>query len=572
MKKNTFLSIILISFFGTAFFLQSCDFLNTAANELPYAVGYGIDGSTDNNATIQDDVQLGTAFSTENLPKTADLLDYFPPIGDQGSYGTCTAWATAYNCRTFLDAKSTGVKNPSTTDKMYSPKDLFWSIAEADKGADCNGTDFVSAFDVMISRGVATLATVPYEDLGDCSSSPQSAWTTDAAKHKIESFREIDVDKATIKSNLANGKAVVFGAKLGDEFMNANSDEVLNFQTYGYTGQHAYHAMIICGYDDDKGPNGAFRVVNSWGTSWGDDGYIWIDQDYFCTAEFCFGAYVANVTASDPDDNNDNIVDDPASGLDLMAWQLYDVDYKHNTDLDANDPRWRVAVYNVYNTGDQEIKAAEDWSIIYLLYNAYDGEDYQIVLFDYYSDDNGSLGENGLLTNYTDVTAQGMWWNYVNVPSTYSCARAVYENDPNADPNNNPNAPFNWTYQLPLVTGDYYLVIIADGFDQFAEFDEDNNCSYYTYENGDPLHLENGVIDNPPLPPTGKSMLKSGKPYKGQASDFPTVKIGKNINAYTEKEIAQMIKRQQKSGELKRKAMEFAKTHEKQGTKTQYKM
>jgi len=301
MKKKSLLSIILISIFGTAFFMQSCNFLadvddpTDSTKVWDYVLGYGLNNQTDDNAAIEDDIFLGTTFGTEDLPASASLLDYFPTIGDQGQYGTCVAWAVAYNCRTFLEAKSTGTTNPSTT---FSPKDLFWSVPAADKGEDCGGTYFESAFDVLISRGVATMATVPYTELGDCSDSPESAWTSDAANHKIESYREIDVDVKTLKSYLANGKAVVFSAKLGDQFMDSNSDEVLDYQDYNYSGQHAYHAMILCGYDDSKGANGAFRVVNSWGTSWGDNGYIWVDQTFFTAGEFCYGAYVANVATS----------------------------------------------------------------------------------------------------------------------------------------------------------------------------------------------------------------------------------------------------------------------------------
>ena len=39
------------------------------------------------------------------------------------------------------------------------------------------------------------------------------------------------------------------------------------------------HAVTIVGYNDsitDNGDVGAFKVVNSWGTSFGDNGYFWM--------------------------------------------------------------------------------------------------------------------------------------------------------------------------------------------------------------------------------------------------------------------------------------------------------
>ena len=36
--------------------------------------------------------------------------------------------------------------------------------------------------------------------------------------------------------------------------------------------------MVIVGYDNSKR---AFKVANSWGSDWGDNGYGWIDYDHF---------------------------------------------------------------------------------------------------------------------------------------------------------------------------------------------------------------------------------------------------------------------------------------------------
>jgi C1A family cysteine protease len=38
------------------------------------------------------------------------------------------------------------------------------------------------------------------------------------------------------------------------------------------------HCVVICGYDDAKH---AYKVMNSFGTSWGDAGFSWIDYDLF---------------------------------------------------------------------------------------------------------------------------------------------------------------------------------------------------------------------------------------------------------------------------------------------------
>ena len=51
---------------------------------------------------------------------------------------------------------------------------------------------------------------------------------------------------------------------------------------------HGGHAMCVVGYDDNR-YGGSFEVQNSWGTSWGNNGYIWIEYNDF--AAFVHEAY-----------------------------------------------------------------------------------------------------------------------------------------------------------------------------------------------------------------------------------------------------------------------------------------
>jgi len=41
------------------------------------------------------------------------------------------------------------------------------------------------------------------------------------------------------------------------------------------------HVVVITGWDDDRGANGAWRIRNSWGGGWGEQGYMWIE--YGCS-------------------------------------------------------------------------------------------------------------------------------------------------------------------------------------------------------------------------------------------------------------------------------------------------
>ncbi len=522
-KTNLFILIMLLSF--PLFMLQSCDDPDDPENDLAHQLGWYGDEDSEN---IEDDINLGTQFGDGNLPSSVDLLEYFPAIGNQGAYGTCVAWACGYNLRGFLDRKAGGNTN-------YSAKDLFWAIDNSSKGEDCNGTSFQVALDIMVSRGIATESVVPYDGLGDCSSSPESGWTTNANLNKIENYREIDVNKDEIKGYLANGRAVVFGAKLGDEFMNASSDEVLSYQNSDYEGPHGYHAMILSGYDDSKGPNGSFRVVNSWDTNWGDGGYLWVDQDYFVKTDFCFSAFVGTGEAGDPEE-----VDD--SEYDLTAWMTSDIQ-----DTDFSSPLARkLKGYDIYNTGSA-LTADKDWNFVYLYYNAYDAEDYNILIFDYYSDDYGDYGENGKLTDSELQYGTSNWWNNIDLASGESASEALFGED----------SGFNFAYDMPeTLNGSYYFVCIADGFDVIDESNEENNYFWYTKENGDPFEVVNGVVKNT----STKKMAINKKPNQNDPSPSATAISERHVNAYSPAEINQMIIAHKESGDLQRKVMQFVNT------------
>lgn len=543
MKRFNFLKIatMLALAFAISLPFNSCDedsdgddITDIVDNVLDYTLGLS---NTEDTANIENDINFGAG--NGEVPASVDMSSKFPPIGNQGSYGTCVAWSVGYNLRTFLY----GIDNPnaslSTQSNQMSPKDLFWAIPDSDKGSSCNGTGFEAAFDVMLSRGIATLDNVPYTDMGDCSYNPQSG--TNAADNTIANYRQISVDIDVLKSYLADGRAISIGARLGDNFMAWNSDAIIDYDTYNDPGmQHAYHAMTLSGYDDSKGSNGAFRVVNSWGPSWGNNGYIWVDQEFFVgnTGEFCFAAFVADTETANPDEDGDGDPDGEVTGMDIVAWELYDYD-----DEDDTDPLTRYILYNAYNLGTDAISASEDWNIIYIYYNAYDAEDYGIILYDYYTDDYGSYGEDGSLTEVGGETfgSSGNWYNYIDIPPDCNIVHEL--RGPEYD-------YFSWGYTMPAITGEYYLVMITDGFDVLSEPDETNNYAYITAENGDPLYFVDGIIQNP---------AKNGR-ISDKAS-FTAIKNNQmkqvNKNTYTPREINKLIKYQIESGNMKAKVEKY---------------
>ncbi len=388
---------------------------------------------------------------------------------------------------------------------------------------------------------------MPYSSL-NCS---KSSWKDNADKYTIKSFREIKpLTKDAIKQYLAQGELVVFGAELGDEFMYANDATVLTKQTsFTATGQHAYHAMVCAGYDDTKGSNGAFLVVNSWGTNWGDDGYIWVDENFFVGGKFAYSAFVANDGSSSNTvvvDEDNTVVDDQiASGYDLIAADNFDFYRSTFTDGRAC---W-ACEYDVYNAGSQTVTASQDWAICLLYYNAYNANDYGIVLLDYYTDDFGSKGDMEGMWDINDAynhfgfsnsaNISGFAWNNVDIKSGQSSNEAC---------GGAKGVSTLWKFTLPNITGSYYIVLVADAFDGIKETDEENNYLFFGDDNGDPIKFTNGEPQN-----VSKRIVLSKTatcPAQNSKNRCQDVRNENNLNAYTSAEIAAMIKAHKKAGRL----------------------
>src|SRR5690625_7374571 len=75
-------------------------------------------------------------FGTDNLPTRHALTEFFPPIGDQGDYGTCVSWAVGYNVKTAVSAMDRDLIPQDLADprNQFSLKDLFISIPDSEKG------------------------------------------------------------------------------------------------------------------------------------------------------------------------------------------------------------------------------------------------------------------------------------------------------------------------------------------------------------------------------------------------------------------------------------------------------
>lgn len=104
--------------------------------------------------------------------------------------------------------------------------------------------------------------------------------TTEAEKHKIKSYWEVDSRNDILKL-LDEGKTLNTGIKWYTGFNQSGGfsspwyiDKPIGYYVGG-------HDIKICGYDLNYNGKKVYIILNSYGKSWGNNGKFYIDMDYF---------------------------------------------------------------------------------------------------------------------------------------------------------------------------------------------------------------------------------------------------------------------------------------------------
>lgn len=271
-------------------------------------------------------------------PASADNRPICSPIEDQGNLGSCTAHmfaalveanenrrlaqavastatAVQVNVSGIVVAAngsitySTTVVPPSapmptpaptpapTPGKLIRAARLFEYYAtrkiEGTTTEDAGAT-IRDAIKAGVTYGVADEALYPYDVTKFAVNPPQNIWTL-ATQHKVTSYHAIaDGDIETMKTVLAGTTPFLigFGFSVYDSFLSLQVAKAGLVVRPGPSEQlQGGHAVALVGYDDNKmmpdGSKGAFLVRNSWGNSWGLQGYFWMAQNYVADVTLC---------------------------------------------------------------------------------------------------------------------------------------------------------------------------------------------------------------------------------------------------------------------------------------------
>ena len=220
-----------------------------------------------------------------------------PPIGDQGSEGSCQSWAAAYTALGILAYPKYNCWN----DAKRSPNYVYNQI----KGSGCSlGAEVGAALSLVTTQGSCAWELMPYID-GECTTQPNSAQILEASKNTAFQWAALSSasEVATLKQAIDLGYPVIIAFTMYQSFM-----DMWNYGGGIWTQPNSgiwrgYHAVCIVGYDDNQQ---MFKVQDQRGTTGGAQGFFWVSynlvsSDVFSEAYILYGMNVNYVeTISGP--------------------------------------------------------------------------------------------------------------------------------------------------------------------------------------------------------------------------------------------------------------------------------
>jgi len=201
------------------------------------------------------DMEVDTAiehfFETAEPNGDINWISKFSPIQNQGSCGSCWAFAATANFEAWNNIIGKGLTK-------FSEQELVDCVTTC---SGCNGGLANLAYDWLASNQFCTLESYPYlAKGGSCHSSTCKTEVTDKG-HGMVSTGE-----AGILKKLSEGPvSVSIDATVWKNYKGGILSEGCTMNTN--------HAVVVAAFND-QGADSYWTIRNSWGTGWGEQGYI----------------------------------------------------------------------------------------------------------------------------------------------------------------------------------------------------------------------------------------------------------------------------------------------------------
>ena len=233
------------------------------------------------------DIPMALVLPPITLPKSFDYTGLMTPVRDQGSEGTCVAFASVVGVKEYEDSQEYR--------KLIelSPRYVYSLCKKFDGAPDEEGTYPRVAMKVLLNYGVCSESYWPYrphqKDL------PKKNAKESAARYRIKAYARLKDILEMKRSLLINGPFLA-GVKVFASWLDKKAQKTglipLPKRNEEIIGGHA---VCIVGFND---AGQLFKFKNSWSAKWADKGYGYLPYNYI--KRYCSDAWSATDLIENP--------------------------------------------------------------------------------------------------------------------------------------------------------------------------------------------------------------------------------------------------------------------------------
>merc|ERR1711871_1810570 len=186
------------------------------------------------------------------------------PIKNQGQCGSCWAFSTT--------GSTEGAYQIATGKLLSFSEQELVDCAGSYGNQGCNGGLMDNGFKYLEAKGDALESKYSYTGkTGSCSASKSS--DPALAKGSVTSFNDVTSDSETQLLAAVNKQPVSVAIEADQSGFQFYKSGVFS----GTCGTNLDHGVLVVGYGTDSGKD-YWKVKNSWGTTWGQEGYILLER------------------------------------------------------------------------------------------------------------------------------------------------------------------------------------------------------------------------------------------------------------------------------------------------------
>ncbi len=230
--------------------------------------------------TMQSSNKNKEPYRAAALPSVIDLTPYFPDVGDQDqdNIGSCISYACSY----IKGFQENFERQLSGSNRLYtmSAINLFARVMLTSNSCIFKGSYVKDNLDQLVNQGISLEEDLPYNPNKCIDETDPRLYTYSFfnSRFKISGYRAISFQPnnySKIKNELANNNPVLLTISVDSSFRYYRGDGSIYDYSYNPNKKIFNHGITCIGYDDNQK---AYKLINSYGSNWGDEGYLWISE------------------------------------------------------------------------------------------------------------------------------------------------------------------------------------------------------------------------------------------------------------------------------------------------------